>query len=103
MKNSTLIVRSVLDETKPVGGWYVQVAKHLTALPNFAKWIARFMVEEAIILLFIAVRGGGGVPSPAPDRSDGVQIRKTTSGVRSVVVARSVASRVTRSKQNYYM
>jgi hypothetical protein len=65
-----LIVRSViLDETTiPVGGWYIQVAKHKDHPPclDLAKMdCARFMVEEAI---FPSIRRRavvvGGVPAP---------------------------------------
>jgi hypothetical protein len=67
-----LIVRSViLDETTiPVGGWYIQVAKHKDHPPclDLAKMdCARFMVEEAI---FPSIRRRavvvGGVPAPVP-------------------------------------
>jgi hypothetical protein len=67
-----LIVRSViLDETtRPVGGWYVQVAKHKDHPPclDLAKMdCARFMVEEAITP---SIRRRavvlGGVPAPVP-------------------------------------
>jgi hypothetical protein len=67
-----LIVRSVLldETTKPVGGWYVQVAKHKDHPPclDFSKMdCARFMVEEAIIPSIrrraVVV---GGVPAPVP-------------------------------------
>lgn len=67
-----LIVRSViLDETTiPVGGWYVQVAKHKDHPPclDLAKMdCARFMVEEAIIPSIrrraVVV---GGVPASVP-------------------------------------
>jgi hypothetical protein len=67
-----LIVRSViLDETTiPVGGWYVQVAKHKDHPPclELAKMdCARFLVEEAI---FPSIRRRavvvGGVTAPIP-------------------------------------
>jgi hypothetical protein len=67
-----LIVRSVLldETTAPVGGWYVQVAKHKDHPPclDFAKMdCARFMVEEA---MFPSIRRRavvvGGVPAPVP-------------------------------------
>jgi hypothetical protein len=67
-----LIVRSViLDETtKPVGGWYVQVAKHKDHPPclDFAKMdCARFMVEEAVIpSIHRRAVVVGGVPAPVP-------------------------------------
>jgi hypothetical protein len=70
-----LIVRSTLLEetTTPVGGWYVQVAKHKDhpPCPEFAKMdCARFMVQEAItpsIRRRAVVVGGVPAPVPVPE------------------------------------